>query len=92
MFENIAAGMHMVLQLDNILAALFGVTTGIIVGAIPGFTDTMAMCLLIPFTLYLRPIAAIAMLMGLSKGGNFGGSIPAILFNVPGTPKQQLLL
>jgi len=90
MFENIAAGMHMVLQLDNILAALFGVTSGIIVGAIPGFTDTMAMCLLIPFTLYLRPIAAIAMLMGLSKGGNFGGSIPAILFNVPGTPQAAV--
>ena len=85
MLENIAAGMDMVLKLDNILASMFGVTIGITMGAIPGLSDITAICLLLPFTFYLKPIAAIAMLMGLSKGGNFGGSIPAILFNVPGT-------
>lgn len=85
MLENIAAGMSMVLHLDNILASMFGVTVGLTMGAIPGLSDITAICLLLPFTFYLKPIAAIAMLMGLSKGGNFGGSIPAILFNVPGT-------
>lgn len=85
MLENIVNGMSMVLHLDNILASLFGVTIGITMGAIPGLSDITAICLLLPFTFYLEPIAAIAMLMGLSKGGNFGGSIPAILFNVPGT-------
>ncbi len=30
------------------------------------------------------------MLMGLSKGANFGGSIPAILFNIPGTPQAMI--
>lgn len=85
MLENIVNGMSMVLHLDNILASLFGVTIGMTMGAIPGLSDITAICLLLPFTFYLKPIAAIAMLMGLSKGGNFGGSIPAILFNVPGT-------
>jgi putative tricarboxylic transport membrane protein len=85
LLEDIAAGMSMVLHLDNILASMFGVTIGITMGAIPGLSDITAICLLLPFTFYLNPIAAIAMLMGLSKGGNFGGSIPAILFNVPGT-------
>jgi len=85
LLENIVAGMSMVLHLDNILASLFGVTIWITMGAIPGLSDITAICLLLPFTFYLKPIAAIAMLMGLSKGGNFGGSIPAILFNVPGT-------
>jgi len=85
LLENIVNGMSMVLHLDNILASLFGVTIGITMGAIPGLSDITAICLLLPFTFYLKPIAAIAMLMGLSKGGNFGGSIPAILFNVPGT-------
>ena len=80
MLENIVAGMSMVLRLDNILASMFGVTVGITMGAIPGLSDITAICLLLPFTFYLKPIAAIAMLMGLSKGGNFGGSIPAILF------------
>jgi len=85
LLENIAAGMGMILKLDNILASMFGVTVGMVMGAIPGLSDITAICLLLPFTFYLKPIAAIAMLMGLSKGGNFGGSIPAILFNVPGT-------
>lgn len=58
-------------------------------GAIPGLTDTMAIVLLLPFTYYLGPIPGIAMLMGLSKGGNFGGSLPAILFNIPGTPQAM---
>jgi len=59
-------------------------------GAIPGLTDNMAIVLLLPFTFYLNPIAGISMLMGLSKGGNFGGSIPAILFNIPGTPQAMV--
>ncbi|MBA7498491.1 hypothetical protein ES704_01228 [subsurface metagenome] len=85
MLENIVVGMGMVLKLDNILASMFGVTVGIVMGAIPGLSEITAICLLLPFTFYLKPIAAIAMLMGLCKGGNFGGSIPAILFNIPGT-------
>lgn len=85
MLENIVVGMGMVLKLDNILASMFGVTIGIVMGAIPGLSEITAICLLLPFTFYLKPIAAIAMLMGLCKGGNFGGSIPAILFNIPGT-------
>lgn len=90
MLENIATGMGMAFQWNNMLAALFGVTVGMVMGAIPGLSDITAICLLIPFTLYLEPIAAIAMLMGLSKGANFGGSVPAILFNMPGTPQAMV--
>ena len=80
----------MVLDWQNFFWSLFGVTFGIIMGAIPGLSDTMAIVLLLPFTYYLGPIPSIAMLMGLSKGGNFGGSIPAILFNIPGTPQAMI--
>lgn len=90
MFGDILAGFGMVLAWDNLLAAFFGVTFGMVMGAIPGLTSNMAICLLLPFTFYLNPIAGIAMLMGLSKGGNFGGSIPAILFNIPGTPQAMV--
>lgn len=90
MLENILTGIHMALQWDNMLWAFIGVTGGILLGATPGLTDTMAMCLLMPFTFYLEPTAGIGMLMGLSKGANFGGSIPAILFNLPGTPAAAI--
>lgn len=90
MLENIVAGLHMVLAWDNLFWSFFGVSFGMLMGAIPGLTDNMAIVLLLPFTFYLNPIAGIAMLMGLSKGGNFGGSVPAILFNIPGTPQAMV--
>ncbi len=90
MFEQLLSGLNMVLVPQNLLWAAAGVTCGMILGSIPGLTDNMGIVLFLPFTFYLSPIAAIAMLMGLTKGGNFGGSIPAILFNIPGTPQAMV--
>lgn len=70
----------------TILVILFGVCIGIVMGAIPGLTGNMAIALLIPLTFVMPPIPAIAMLIAISKGGTFGGSISAILINAPGTP------
>ncbi|MGN1038248.1 MAG: tripartite tricarboxylate transporter permease [Mailhella sp.] len=90
MFESIMTALTIVLDWQNFFWALFGVSFGIVLGAIPGLSDTMAIVLLLPFTYYLGPIPGIAMLMGLSKGANFGGSIPAILFNIPGTAQAMI--
>lgn len=86
MLEHLLEGMGMVLQWENLIWAMVGVAFGMLLGAIPGLSGNIAITLLLPFTFYLGPIAGIAMLMGLSKGDGFGGSIPAILFNIPGTP------
>lgn len=90
MFDVLMSSVDMVFTFENFAWALFGVTAGMIMGAIPGLSDTIAIALLLPFTFYLGVIPGIAMLMGLSKGGNFGGSIPAILFNIPGTPQALI--
>lgn len=82
--------MHLLLQWQILFAAAGGVMIGLIMGAIPGLSDIIAICLMVPFTFYLNPIAGIALLMGLSKGANFGGAIPAILFNIPGTPQAVI--
>ncbi len=63
-----------------------GVVLGAVVGAIPGLTVTMAVSILLPFTLFLDPLPGLVLLLGIYKGGLFGGSISAILLNVPGTP------
>lgn len=86
MIDHLLEGMAMVLQFENLIWAMFGVGFGMLLGCIPGLSGNIAITLLLPFTFYLGPIAGIAMLMGLSKGDGFGGSIPAILFNIPGTP------
>ena len=66
---------------------LFGVVLGIVVGAIPGLSSPMAIAIAVPLTFYMSPLAAIAFLLGVNKGGEFGGSISAILLNTPGTPE-----
>src|SRR4030065_2170472 len=64
----------------------FGVLLGTIVGAIPGLNSTMGTALLIPFTFAMAPENGLALLAAVYCGGTFGGSISAILFNVPGAP------
>ena len=78
------------ISLQCILFCFFGVLLGIIVGAIPGLTATMAIAILIPFTYSMDMIPAIAMLLGVYNGGVYGGSIAAILMGVPGTPAASM--
>ena len=74
------------LTLRAAFLTLVGTAVGILVGAIPGLTATMALALLIPFT-YGQEIAdATALLIGIYVGGMFGGAISAILFGIPGAP------
>jgi len=75
----------MVLSFQNVLAITLGVALGMILGAIPGISGFMAIPLILPFTFYMNPIMAIAMLMAISKASIYGGSISAILLNIPGT-------
>ena len=84
--EQILEGISLILQWENLVLAMFGVAAGMVLGCIPGLSANIGIVLLLPFTFYLGPVPGIAMLMGLSKGDGFGGSIPAILFNIPGTP------
>ena len=71
----------------NILAIFIGYSIGIVAGAIPGIMAVTAMVLILPYTFTLEPLFAIALLMGVYKGGAYAGSITATLFNIPGTPE-----
>ena len=68
-----------------IIAALIGVTCGILGGALPGISPSITMALLLPFTYTMEPVAAIVMLAATYIGAEYGGSIPAILIRTPGT-------
>jgi putative tricarboxylic transport membrane protein len=85
--HDLAAGILETLRWWNLLSILLGVGIGIIVGAIPGLNGPMAIAVALPLTYYLSPVAALAFLIGISKGSMFGGSISAILINTPGTPE-----
>ncbi|MRG84850.1 tripartite tricarboxylate transporter permease [Salinibacillus xinjiangensis] len=69
-----------------LITAFLGTTLGIIIGALPGATATMALTLMLPISFNLDTYTAITLLLAVYCGGIFGGSIPAILLKIPGTP------
>jgi len=73
----------------NLLMALLGTTLGIVMGALPGIGSTMTMALLLPFTFWMSPAAALILLGSVYCGATYGGSISAILLNTPGTPASS---
>ncbi|MBN1827588.1 MAG: tripartite tricarboxylate transporter permease [Deltaproteobacteria bacterium] len=75
-----------VFQLGNVLIAAGGVLIGIIFGALPGFTASMGVAILLPVTFGMEPAAGLILLGSLFGGAMYGGSIAAILVNTPGTP------
>ena len=62
-----------------------GILIGLLFGAIPGLQISMAMAIFLPVTLYMEFMQAMLFLTSIFTGGSFGGSIPAILMNIPGT-------
>jgi len=67
------------------LVVIPGLLIGMVFGAIPGLSVPVAMAIFLPVTAYLDFLPAILFLTAIFTGGGFGGSIPAILLNVPGT-------
>ncbi|MFC2008591.1 tripartite tricarboxylate transporter permease [Chloroflexota bacterium] len=84
MLEALGSAIPLAFAWDNLLWIVIGVVVGVSFGAIPGLTGIVALALLLPFTFYMSPVGAMALLLGSYKGSMFGGSISAITFGVPG--------
>ncbi|MCA8931315.1 MAG: tripartite tricarboxylate transporter permease [Rhodospirillaceae bacterium] len=82
MWEGIATALSAL----SLTFAVLGVVLGVIIGAIPGLTATFGIALLIPVTFLMAPEHGMIMLAGIYAGAIYGGSISAILLNIPGTP------
>ena len=85
-FDLYFAGLHYFSNPLMYVTAFMGVLVGIIFGSLPGLTATMTIAVFIPFTFGLDPVLSFAFLLGLYSGSVYGGSISAILINIPGTP------
>lgn len=66
--------------------AVAGVVIGIVLGALPGVSSTMALAILLPVSFGLEPGQAMLFLIAVFVASVYGGSISAILINIPGTP------
>jgi putative tricarboxylic transport membrane protein len=89
LMDSLAAGFALVGNVEAFFMLFCGLSIGVVAGAIPGLSATMAVALTLPFTFAMTPINAILLLLGVYKGGIFGGSIPAILIKTPGTPASS---
>jgi putative tricarboxylic transport membrane protein len=84
-WDLFVSGAPLAFRLDTLLMMSIGVLLGILVGALPGFTTTMALAILLPLSFFVDPLVGIPFLLAVTKGGIYGGSIPAILVAIPGT-------
>ena len=88
--ENLIAGAAILARWDVILALLIGSVGGVIIGAIPGVGPAVAIAILLPATFTLDPIVGLTMLLGIYGSSMYGGAIPAVLINTPGTAVNAL--
>lgn len=88
--ENLIAGAEMLARWDVIVALLVGSVGGVIIGAIPGVGPAVAIAILLPATFSLDPIVGLTMLLGIYGSSMYGGAIPAVLINTPGTAVNAL--
>jgi putative tricarboxylic transport membrane protein len=86
--ENIFGALDAVFQLNILLMMALGVAAGLITGAIPGFTITMAVVLTLPFTFGMSPVEGISTMIGVFVGGLSGGLMAGVLTGIPGTPSS----
>lgn len=83
--SEIVEAVKMLLSLNVIIWIIVGILLGMIFGAIPGIGATLGMAIVLPFTISLDGLSAFVTLIGIYHGATYGGSITAILINVPGT-------
>ena len=88
--EGFIQSLFVIFQPMNILLNIVGMFVGILFGAIPGLTATLAISLLVPFTFGLPPIPSMILLLSIYAGGMYGGSITAVTIRTPGAPANAV--
>lgn len=82
------SGLSSLMTPTIMLYMVIGVVMGLVFGAIPGLTGTMAIALCLPLTFGMDTTSAFALLIALYIGGISGGLVSATLINIPGTPSS----
>ncbi|MGD9861642.1 MAG: tripartite tricarboxylate transporter permease [Pseudodonghicola sp.] len=84
------SALDILMRWDVALALLVGSVGGVLIGAIPGVGPAVAIAILLPATFSMDPIVGLTVLLGIYGSSMYGGSIPAILINTPGTAVNAL--
>ncbi len=88
--ETLLSAVDLLARWDVLVALLVGSIGGVIIGAIPGVGPAVAIAILLPATFSLEPIVGLTMLLGIYGSSMYGGALPAVLINTPGTAVNAL--
>ena len=88
--DVILSALDILMRWEVLAALLIGSVGGVIIGAIPGVGPPVAIAILLPATFVFDPIVGLTALLGIYGSSMYGGAIPAILINTPGTPVNAL--
>ena len=88
--ELLLAALQVLARWDVVAALLVGSVGGVMIGAIPGVGAAVAIAILLPATFSLDPIIGLTVLLGIYGSSMYGGAIPAVLINTPGTAVNAL--
>ena len=88
MFDLLLTGLQIVFTPSTFFLLVAGTVLGVIFGAMPGVSASMAVALALPFAYAMNPVIAIAFLVSVYCASITGGGITAILFRIPGTPSS----
>lgn len=83
-------GLNNLMVPDVLIAIVVGSIGGLIIGAVPGIGPAIAIAILLPATMFLDDLVSLVLLLGVYGSSMYGGAIPAILINTPGTPVNAL--
>ncbi len=86
--ENVLGALDALFTFQTLFLMAIGVFAGLMAGAIPGFTITMAVVLTLPFTFGMSSIQGVAVMVCVLVGGLSGGLMSGILTGIPGTPSS----
>jgi putative tricarboxylic transport membrane protein len=90
MMDTILSAIEILMHWEVGLALLVGSIGGVLIGAIPGVGPAVAIAILLPATFSMEPIVGLTLLLGIYGSSMYGGAIPAILINTPGTAVNAL--
>ena len=86
--ENFLGALWHLADPMTLFIMVIATVVGIVIGALPGLGTVTALAMVLPFTFALSAPQAIGVLLAIYVSSIFGGSIPAVLINVPGTPQS----
>lgn len=86
--QDLSLALAMIFNAQGLSALFSGVVIGTFVGAMPGLGTVVALAMMLPLTFALDSGPAIVLLLSVYVSSVYGGSVSAILINVPGTPQS----